>query len=53
MSQLDTGANKGNDRVQAAIYRITDKQSISLDELTRETEEDAELRHVRTLLLTN
>ena len=25
MKQPDTGANKANDRVQAAIYRITDK----------------------------
>ena len=37
MKQLDTGVNKANDRVQAAIYRITDKQSISPGELARET----------------
>ena len=48
MKQPDTGASKANDRVQAAIYRITDKQSISPGELARETEDDAELRHVRT-----
>ena len=53
MNQPDTGANKGNDRVQAAMYQITDKQSISPGELARETEEDTELRHVRTLLLAN
>ena len=53
MQQPDTGANKANDRVQAAIYRITDKQSISPGELARETEDDAELRHVRTLLMAN
>ena len=53
MSQPDTGPNKGKDKVQGAIYRITDKQSISAGELARETEEDAEICHLRTLLLAN
>ena len=48
-----TGVNKSRDRLQAAIYRITEQQSISPGELARETEEDAELCHVRTLLLAN
>ena len=53
MSQPDTGSNKRKDNVQASRYQIIDKQSISPGELARETEEDAELRHVRTLLLSN
>ena len=53
MNQPDTGTNKWRDKVQTAIYRITDQQSISPGELARETEEDAELCHVRTLLLAN
>ena len=53
MKQPDTGANKGRDRLQAAIYRITGRQSISPGELARETEEDAEPCHVRTLLWAN
>ena len=53
MKQRDAGVNKADDKVQAAIYRITDKQSISPGELARETEDDAELRQVRKLLLAN
>ena len=34
--------NLGNDRIQAVINRITDKQSINPAELARETEKDAE-----------
>ena len=53
MRQKDTGVNKGGERLQSAIYRITEQQSISPGELTRETEEDSELCHFRTLLLAN
>ena len=48
MIQQDTGNNQCGDRLQAAIYRITEQQSISFRE-----EEDSELMHIRSLLLAN